>query len=386
MPKCLIVFFALLGLASAVKFSVPLRSSGSLKEKMVREGRYSEYLMQRNSAVRQNLVDTMDEFYVADIALGTPAQHFTVSLDTGSSVIWVLDSHCDSQNCHEYTLNHTMKSAYNNETSSTFVDANKNFLFYYSQSEIYGLLGKEKVSFSGFSLSNQDFIRATVLPDVFTQQPIDGVFGLGWAPKEELTGVGNPMQALLPQLDQPMFSIWMQRNDGMGSAGAITFGGFDNVACDKNIQYLPLAEPGVWGFTVDSASIGIFTHKRSGKAISASGSGWTGIPDKFMPQVIKATKAKYDWNYELYYVPCSTAASHPDIKLHIGGNEYHITSAEYVLDIGLGNDKCVLAIFVDTGLAPEADWILGDAFIRRYCQIYDFGNSRMGLSKFIQRD
>ena len=79
MPKCLIVFFALLGLASAVKFSVPLRSSGSLKEKMVREGRYSEYLMQRNSAVRQNLVDTMDEFYVADIALGTPGDRFQIS-------------------------------------------------------------------------------------------------------------------------------------------------------------------------------------------------------------------------------------------------------------------------------------------------------------------
>ncbi|KAF1754383.1 hypothetical protein GCK72_020944 [Caenorhabditis remanei] len=187
MTRRLIVLFALLGFASAAQFSVPLRKSGSLRQKMIKEGRYSEYLLQRKSTGRQNFFDTMDEFYLADIFLGTPDQHFRVSVDTASSVVWVLDANCDSDNCRGLVQNVPLKHTYNSSASSTFQDSNKTFLFPYKEiSEVYGLLGKEKVSMAGFTLTNQDFIRATVVPDFYTEQPVDGVLGLGWPDQQEL--------------------------------------------------------------------------------------------------------------------------------------------------------------------------------------------------------
>ncbi|KAF1754384.1 hypothetical protein GCK72_020945 [Caenorhabditis remanei] len=178
----------------------------------------------------------------------------------------------------------------------------------------------------------------------------------------------------------------MQRADNATkeSSGSITYGGFDGEACDKNIQYLPLAQPGVWGFFVEGWSMGSFKGTQNETAISASSSGWTGVPTATFSHILKATKAKFDWELNAYTVSCSTIERQPDLNLNIGGNTYTIKSLDYVLDLGLNNGQCALAFFSSAKM--NADWILGDAFIRGYCHVYDFGNSRVGLSKFVKRD
>ncbi|KHJ88465.1 hypothetical protein OESDEN_11741 [Oesophagostomum dentatum] len=35
-------------------------------------------------------------------------------------------------------------------------------------------------------------------------------------------------------------------------------------------------------------------------------------------------------------------------------------------------------------LSDETHWILGDAFIRQYCHIYDYGHKRIGFAKSLQ--
>jgi hypothetical protein len=51
--------------------------------------------------------------YFANIAVGTPAQNFTVVPDTGSSNLWIYSSTCNTVACWYH-------STYNAEKSSTY--------------------------------------------------------------------------------------------------------------------------------------------------------------------------------------------------------------------------------------------------------------------------
>lgn len=393
MSKNLILFFALLGLASAATFSFPLKQSTSLKEKMIRKGRYHDYVAQKRFAQSQNsntgkqiLFDTSDRYYTVDITLGTPAQNFTVAIDTTSPNLWVIDVDCYAPFCYVTPSNSTFtRMKYNNTASTSYVDSDSRYWLPYENDQIFAMLGKERLGMTGFTQSKQDFLRATVVPEIFVFEPIDGVLGLGW-PSQALNGTTSVMQNLLPQLDQPVFSIWMQKINTAKNehSGAIMYGGIDGVACDKKVNYVQLADAGTWEFMMDGFSMGSFSRQQKEKAVSATESGWTGVPNQVLAGIIKITNAKYDWTTDAYLVSCSI--TQPDITFIIGGIPYVIKSEDYVIDLGLKYDQCALAFYGKALYAGQPVWSLGDMFIRTYCHVYDFGNARIGFSKFVKRD
>jgi len=82
-----------------------------------------------------------------------------------------------------------------------------------------------------------------------------------------------------------------------------------------------------------------------------------------------------------YVVDCD--ASYDPISLAINGHIYNITSDQLTMDIGLGGNQCLCALWngADFGLdALGVDWALGAPFLRAYCLTTDVGNDRMGLA------
>ncbi|RCN33183.1 eukaryotic aspartyl protease [Ancylostoma caninum] len=71
----------------------------------------------------------------------------------------------------------------------------------------------------------------------------------------------------------------------------------------------------------------------------------------------------------------------PDLVFTINGVKYNVPSVEYVLDLGLGNGKCALTFFGMNAGGFGPAWILGDTWIRTYCNIYDIGQKRIGFAK-----
>ena len=61
--------------------------------------------------------------------------------------------------------------------------------------------------------------------------------------------------------------------------------------------------------------------------------------------------------------------------------KYNVPGVEYVLDLELGGGKCALTFFDMDGGGFGPSWILGDTFIRTYCNIYDIGQKRIGFAK-----
>ena len=83
-----------------------------------------------------------------------------------------------------------------------------------------------------------------------------------------------------------------------------------------------------------------------------------------------------------YVVDCKKVPSLPDVTFVIHGRKFVLTSKQYILKVGsLGQEQCISA-FMGIELPPQLGkmWILGDALLRPYYSVYDFGNSRVGFA------
>jgi hypothetical protein len=76
-------------------------------------------------------------------------------------------------------------------------------------------------------------------------------------------------------------------------------------------------------------------------------------------------------------------AQPPDLILQIGPNQYNIISKNYIVDAGNGN--CELAIFSFFGGGFGPTWILGDPFLRQYCNVHDVQQQRIGFAPAKQK-
>jgi len=215
----------------------------------------------------------------------------------------------------------------------------------------------------------------------FGYQPIDGIMGLGW-PALAVDNVVPPMQNLLSQLDKPIFTTWLDRKVPItmgGNGGLITYGAIDSTNCASTWNYVTLSSKTYWQYAIDAFAIGSQSQKKSAQVISDTGTSWLGAPQAALNMIVQATNAQYDAEDELYVVPCSQTGL-PDIIFTIGGMPYNIPQAEYVLDLELGGGMCAITAFsFDFGGFGPA-WILGDTFIRTYCNVFDVGQGRIGFA------
>ncbi|VDM66166.1 unnamed protein product [Strongylus vulgaris] len=133
-------------------------------------------------------------------------------------------------------------------------------------------------------------------------------------------------------------------------------------------------------------SIGNYTQKKMEQVISDTGTSWIGAPKGVVAAIAQEINAKYDPVNELLTVPCSTMWTQPDLVFTINGISYNVPSVQYILDIELGNDKCAITFFTMDSVGFGPAWILGDTWIRTYCNIHDIGQKRIGFSNAIHTE
>ncbi|GMR54979.1 hypothetical protein PMAYCL1PPCAC_25174 [Pristionchus mayeri] len=387
-----LVLLAIIGLAAAAVIKQQARKTASLRAKLIKGA--------SNAAVAsQPFIDYYDDFYLGDIGLGTPYQNFTIVLDTGSSNLWVIDAACTTQACKGYANSGYAKHQFRTESvislslsplefitlsssaSSTFVKTSQPFVIFYGSGSCRGYIATDVLNLAGLVYPTQGFGVSTSIADVFGHQPMDGILGLGWPALAE-DGIVPPIQNLLDQLDQPIFTVWLDRHvkpaeDKLG--GLITYGGFDNVNCDAQIDYVTLSSKTYWQFPMTSFSIGSYSSNAKAEVISDTGTSWIGAPPAVVSGIVQEIGAKFDWLNQLYTVPCT--GKYPDMIFTIGGKAYNVPSTEYVLDLELGKGNCAVTLFEENGGGFGPSWTLGDTWIRTYCNIHDVGQGRIGFAK-----
>lgn len=162
--------------------------------------------------------------YYGNISIGTPPQNFTVLFDTSSSDFWIPSKNCDKRN-----LACSLDRKYDSSLSKTSSPNGKNVTIFYATSNITGYLTSDLVSIAGITVLNQTFVEAVTQPGVvFVDSLYDGILGLGF----QILAVGGvvpPFYSMMNQrlIEEPVFSIYLNRNQTDCFGGEIMFGGID---------------------------------------------------------------------------------------------------------------------------------------------------------------
>jgi len=372
-----------------------------MRARLIKSGQYTEY---KNALYKHRLslpsqlnnggqpfIDYSDDFYLANCSIGTPPQYSTLVMDTGSSNLWVIDAKCKSTYCKGGLGGSPAKHQFDTTKSSTYKGETTTFSITYGSGSCNGHLAKDTFDFGGLEVQQQEFGVASTIAEVFGYQPVDGICGLGW-PALAVDNVEPPINNIVKNLDQPGFHVFITRHttaidNGNSDGGMITYGAYDTKNCAPLTaqNFVPLTAETYWQFKLDGYTIGTSKGTTAQQAISDTGTSWIGAPAAVMTAVEKITKARHDTQNDLYYVPCNEMATLPDFVVTIGGVQYPIKSTEYVLDLGLGAQECPITFFSMAGLGVSGpQWILGDTFIRAYCNYYDIGGKQIGFSKSTQ--
>uniref|UniRef100_A0A158Q7G5 Peptidase A1 domain-containing protein n=1 Tax=Elaeophora elaphi TaxID=1147741 RepID=A0A158Q7G5_9BILA len=359
----------------------------NLKLNIYRTGKLKEYnrliqpLLQQNNGIQ--LFEYMDNLYLINITIGSPPQHFEIVPDTGSADLWVVSTDCDSYSCTG-SQELYVKNRFDPSLSSTYLPDGRNFTISYGSGYSAGILGRDQVSFADFTIVTQTFGLANHLAFVFADLPMDGIMGLSW-PALSTFHAPTTMQNALDNLDLPMMTVYMSRHleptmrvDG----GTITFGGFDFDNCESSINWVQLTSQTFWQFTLQGVKIDNYVSSRWQQAMSDTGTSFLQIPLFFMRPILKSINATFSFDYSAYMLDCSMRENGPDIELMIDGKYYAIPPIQYIQMYFDDREEalCILAAFENFGIGFSPLWILGDVFIRSYCNVYDFGNSRIGFA------
>jgi len=395
----------------ATVVQIPLRKIKSMREKMVEAGVWREYeQMLRSSYSRydgkigQGVLDYGDIEYIGEVWIGTPAQVFTAILDTGSSNLWIPDKSCGGiPGCEDYCnhlgdvcanfCNATMccmgsaradpcdnKVRYNSTRSTTYVPNGQSWSIQYGTGSASGFLGQDNVCLgdSGLCYATQVFGQATSIAQFFANQPFDGILGLAW-PSLSVDQVVPIMQNLLPQLTRPLFTVFLAQKgaDNGVPGGYFTYGGLDAINCQVgNVRYVPLSSQTYWQFPIQGVQVGSYQQSVVWQVISDTGTSLIGAPQAVVDGVGRAINATFDPAVGTYTVPCGSTP--PDIVITIAGGQFAINYRNYIVPYA---GRCIVAMFAlnfGTGFGPT--WIMGDPWIRAYCNIYDIGQARIGFA------
>jgi hypothetical protein len=379
-----LVFAALLGVTLAGVFQIEVNKIQSKRNRMMVDGTWPAYLKYkeflRNSrgdkaVVSQPANDYDDLEYIGNGTLGTPQQQFLIILDTGSSNLWVPDSTCAA--C-------SSKNQYDATKSSTFISDVRTWSIEYGDgSNAGGVLAQDTYCFGSIGspqlcVPTTFFGRATRL-NGFDDDPGDGILGLAFQ-SLAVDNVVPPLINAINQglLDQPIFTVWLTKDGPVEGVrgGIFTYGGLDTTNCGSIIAYQPLSSATYWQFRIARVSAGAYTSNAAAEVISDTGTSFIGGPQSVVDGIAGAVGATYDSNNGVYFIDCN--AQPADVVFTIGTNQYNIPYKHNIVDAG--NGQCYFAFFPFNNFGFGPAWILGDPFIRTYCNTYDIGQQRIGFA------
>jgi len=318
--------------------------------------------------------------------VGTPPQEFTVVMDTGSANFWLPGTECvGTRPCQN-------KNIYDFTKSSSFKNVGTPFSIQYGTGACSGYIATENVCLGNICVNN-GFGVATSVDSFFTGQPLDGILGLGFQ-SLAVDNVKPPVQTMIDEklLPNPWFTVWLTMTGAQNvTGGLLTFGDYDNEHCSTQVDWIPLTRAAYWQINLEGVKIGATTNNGQESvimdpakaapvaAISDTGTSLIAGPASVIAQIAQKLGGKYDPNEGVYMVSCESAKTLPPVIFTFNGKEFPLSAKNYIDQIDGPGSPCFLAFqgFYGGGI----QWIIGDPFIREYCNIHDMTGKRLGLAK-----
>jgi len=339
-----------------------------------------------------------DSSYLATLSIGTPPQDFNVTLDTGSSDLWVVNAACGTScGSGDSGFNPSQSSTLKESTTQTGAPAT--VTIQYGSGAVAGYLVSDTVSMSGFEVSQQPWVLVEEATSGLISGSNVGLLGLAFQSIAS-TGAIPFWQSLTSggQLATPEMSFWISRASrdpnapNEVSGGTFTLGGTDSSLYTGSIEYIDLVDTNpstywlldVSGVKVQGKSVNVSTTSAAidtgTTLIGASAADVQAIYD-----AIPGSQPLTGQQKGLYSFPCNTQVS---ISMAFGGSMWPIDP----IDMNLGavsatSTQCVGAFFdvaagttIGTGNGNPS-WIVGDTFLKNVYSVYRSNPASVGFAK-----
>ncbi|KAH9979408.1 acid protease [Lactifluus volemus] len=317
------------------------------------------------------LTDFRNSLWYGTIAVGRPAVSLTVVFDTGSSVLFVPSTSCDSS-CSGHKL-------YDPKASHSSHDLGEPFAIQYlGTATVSDELYTDFIEIAGLT-ANATFGAATHYSTSLESSrfPADGLMGMGF----EAMSVHNvtPLfQTLISQnvVTSPIFSF------KLGTSGSeLYLGGTNTDLYTGDFTWVSLIGENVgWLASFNSLSVNGDTIIGTTAAVFDTGSSQIlGDPGSIATMFAAIGGAEFvsSSGIDLYTIPCSFNTS---LSINVGGKTVNISPASFNLGpIFEGSTTCVAGAAAATSLNGDF-WILGDVFLQNVYTAWDVGNRRIGFA------
>ncbi|KAL4914592.1 aspartic peptidase domain-containing protein [Aspergillus aurantiobrunneus] len=337
------------------------------------------------------------DIYSTNLTIGNPPQPVEVSVDTGSSDLWVVYTY--NQVCALQGARCDALGTYDPRTSES-----SNTL-----SDVFQIQYGDRSWAAGYYTVDTLEIEDVELPEaqfgVAISSSVDkGILGIGY-----MTNVASAYQyPNLPELlvqnnitSSNAYSLWLNR---LGQdEGNILFGGVNTAHYTGDLQTIPVVPVNgtyvhhfvtLTNLAVESDADSIdhaFTNAELPLVVVLdSGATLTYLPADLVAQIYSALDVHFFESQQLGYVPCSTylsaredyvlAFSFSGVTIRVPLRELILRDALYYANDALhieNEQSCVFGILPSVNFFP----ILGDSFLRSAYVVFDLDNNEVSMAQ-----
>ncbi|KAI6204377.1 Peptidase A1 domain-containing protein [Aphelenchoides besseyi] len=342
----------------------------------------------------QKMTNNANIEYHGTISLGNPPQPFKVVFDTGSDILWrvsvgLLDTNClfrvprkgcrssgpMVKNCR------TGNELYDPNRSQTSEKTGKQFRIQYGTGDSSGDYFRDTFAF-GDPRGKQLKLKKKIVFGAGDRMSFgvtdyvedDGILGLSFPRPGEL-GTSIFQQAVKDGLmDNPIFTTYLSKcgSDQCKNGGLITFGDYDKKNCGKVEGWAQVIPNSVhWMFRMDGIKINGRRVASGGQAITDTGSSELFFPQEVAMKIAKQAGAKM--TNGAFLINCRARIS---VSVVVDGKDFEITEEQLIIPVPRTR-VCRLAVAAQ----GESFFLLGDPFIRTFCQVHDVEKKRVGFAR-----
>ena len=231
------------------------------------------------------------------------------------------------------------------------------------------------------------FGLATNVSDEFRAYPMDGILGIGRGTQGASTTdeIDTPqiMDILSSQnlIGAKLYGIHLSRDSDGKLDGELNLGEVNKERFSGELNYLDCVdnESGFWEVPLQDAGVdGINVNLTSGStnrtAIMDTGTSFILIPEPDA-LAIHGKIEGFEQDGEIFFVPCETKSV---VQFTFNNRIYNISTADWIGDKDDDSALCRSNI-VGRKTFGEAQWLVGDVFLKNVYSVFDFEKSRVGL-------
>ncbi|CAO2654027.1 Nn.00g107600.m01.CDS01 [Neocucurbitaria sp. VM-36] len=407
-----VLFFALLPLCSGATATIPIKRT-TIRFKFDDWPLYNEYAgaFQQPEAGHQQPLSRHDQstfyhiLYTISIAIGTPPQPFTASVDLSWSDMFVPSVEClqdpvTALYCRE-------QNKYNSSLSTTYHQSKTVTKIMYEGLSTSGYLSQDVVGIGGLEIFDQKFEEATFWRSMYSNAaPLDSALGLARLQSRTPASNASTKSALRSMLDQkvlsrPVFSLRLPRRDD--ESGELALGYSSSEVLAQSAVTLPLIEATPpkelsqlsyyisSGYTVELESVNIQSSPGNNpggrkpstyKAVFTNSFDYISLPGTLLTEIQTNLHPNLGMDDQLADLDCSMRDDLPNIVFSFGNNAVIVlTPWDYLTEVQDSENgmRCVLPF----AYLPQADdeWVvLGSAFMEGMHSVFDLEKGEVSLS------